>query len=439
MKVLVYTEQPSPRVAYACRVLLECMLGLQAEATNDWASFCAYSGPRLIYGNAPKPSSLPRLPAAPLLQQEGIQPQGIDICMHQSLPAAFFLPDVAEALLPFDLLSFTFYLCTRYEEYLPYTPDEHGRFPARASLAFQAGFLERPVLQEWAAVFLEQLRHYYPALPDRRPAYSFRPTYDIDMARAYRHRPFPVLLAGAAREVWNGAVHLLSDRLLTLAGQRPDPFDTFAYLQDRHQRYHHRPLYFLLLGDYGRYDKNLPAESPVMRQLITSLGTEGGLGLHPSYRSNGDPAQLSRECQRFSRLAGYPPQRSRQHFLKLRFPATYRALIGAGIQEDYTMGFADAVGFRAGLAVPYPWYDLEKEAECPLAIYPFQLMDGTLRQYMKLSPDEAIGKTRQLIDQVRSAGGYFLPLWHNSSFSAHHGWEGWDRVHEALLQYGQAD
>ncbi len=439
MKLLVYTQQPTTRVVYACRVLLECMLGWRAEVTNDWARFCAHSAPRFVYGDAPSATTLPRLPAATLLQQEGIQAQPLEIRLHENLPAAFFLPDKQEALLPFDLLSFTFYLCTRYEEYLPYVPDEHGRFPARASLAQRAGFLERPILQKWAAVLLAKLRHYYPALPDRRPPYTFRPTYDIDMARAYRHRPLTVLLGGAAREAWKGDAHLLKDRLLTLSGRQPDPFDTFAHLKAQHQQYNYQPIYFLLLGDYGRYDKNLPAESPVMRQLARSLGADGQLGLHPSYRSIGNPAQLRRECLRFGHLAGHPPQRSRQHFLKLHFPSTYRALIGAEIQEDYTMGFADAVGFRAGLSVPYPWYDLEEEAERPLTIYPFPLMDGTLRQYMKLSPEEAILKIRLLIDRVRSAGGCFLPLWHNSSFSAPHGWAGWGQVHDALLEYGQAD
>jgi hypothetical protein len=43
--------------------------------------------------------------------------------------------------LPFDPLAATFYLVSRYEEYLPFIPDEHGRFPAKQSFAFSNGFL----------------------------------------------------------------------------------------------------------------------------------------------------------------------------------------------------------------------------------------------------------------------------------------------------------
>jgi hypothetical protein len=145
---------------------------------------------------------------------------------------------------------------------------------------------------------------------------------------------------------------------------------------------------------------------------------------------------LQAEVEHYTRLTGQAPLRSRQHFLKLSFPATYRQLIQAGVQEDYTMGYADAPGFRAGLSVPYPWYDLEAEAEQPLLIYPFAVMDVTLQQYLQLPPGQAIEMLKSLIDTVRSTGGVFMPLWHNSSFAASHGWAGWAEVHEQLLRYG---
>lgn len=438
MKLLVYTAQPTPRVEYACRVLFKCILGLPVALTADWAAFLADSSPRLIYGRSPEASAIPRLPASPLLRETGVHPLSPKVETIRQLPAAFLCPAGTGTLLPFDLLSFTFFMASRYEEYLPFEADAHGRFPAKESLAYRYGFLQRPILQEWGLRLLDKLQQHYPNLPDARPAYQFRPTYDIDMAWAFRHRPLWLQGGGVLRDILRGKPKLVQARFHVLFGGAEDPFYTFNYLAALHGIYDLKPLYFLLLGDHGPYDKNLPPERKPMQALVAQLSEYADTGLHPSYRSNEKPEVLPLEAQRFERLTGQAPVRSRQHFLKLSFPNTYRRLIRAGIREDYTMGYAGAIGFRAGLSVPYPWYDLEAESEQPLSIYPFALMDVTLRQYLQLAPEAAIEVIQALVDKVRSTGGVFLPLWHNSSFAETHGWKGWDRVHEVLLQYGSS-
>jgi len=433
---MVYTAQPTPRTRYACRVLFESILGLEVEVTTNWPRFLSEDLPKITYGKSTESAALPWLPAARLLQETGIQHQTFEVQTYRQLPAACFVPGSDSALLPFDLLSFTFLLATRYEEYLPFHADAHGRFPATESLAHQHGFLQRPILQEWGKLLLDQLQRFFPGLPDNRPVYQFQPTYDIDMAWAYRHRPLWLQLAGFGKDILYGNRHLIKERLLVLFRQTTDPFYTFDRLDALHKAYGLSPIFFLLLGDYGPYDKNLPPDGQAMQTLIESLSQHNKTGLHPSYRSNGHPHLLQAEIQRYARLTGQHPLRSRQHFLKLSFPATYRQLIAAGIREDYTMGYADAIGFRAGLSVPFPWYDLEVESEQPLTLYPFVLMDVTLKQYLQLTPDQAIETLQSLIDKVRRTGGLFMPLWHNSSFADSHGWTGWDEVHRALLQYG---
>ncbi|MEQ8702720.1 MAG: polysaccharide deacetylase family protein [Phaeodactylibacter sp.] len=439
MKLLVYTAQPTKRASYACRVLFECILGMPVEMTNNWSRFLSADTLRMIYGRPPARSGLPWLPCVPLLRETGVHPIPYTVRDFDQRPAACFVPDSASALLPFDLLAFTFLLVTRYEEYLPFQSDQHGRFPATASLAHRYGFLHRPVLQEWGAELWKRLKAHYPTLPDHRPRYQFRPTYDVDMAWAYRYRPLWRQLAGLARDTLTGNTRLIRERIGVLRSKTNDPFYTFAELERLHREYDLHPIFFVLLGMHGPYDKNLPPEGQPMQALIADLARQADTGLHPSYRSNEHPEALQAEVQHFARLTGQPPLRSRQHFLKLSFPATYRQLIQAGIQEDYTMGYADATGFRAGLAVPYPWYDLEAESEQPLTLYPFVLMDVTLKQYLHLSSEGAIAEIRALVSQIKATGGLFIPLWHNSSFAKHHGWAGWDKVHETLLQYGKAE
>ena len=120
--------------------------------------------------------------------------------------------------------------------------------------------------------------------------------------------------------------------------------------------------------------------------------------------------------------------------MKLRFPETYRRLLAVGIQADWTMGYADETGFRASIATPFPWFDLEKNAETPLIIHSFQAMDVTLKHYLNLSPEAATERLRTLIRTTRDVGGTFTTLWHNDNLAETEDWKGWKVVYERLLK-----
>jgi hypothetical protein len=127
--------------------------------------------------------------------------------------------------------------------------------------------------------------------------------------------------------------------------------------------------------------------------------------------------------------------KSRQHFLKLDLPTTYRNLINLDIRDDYTMGYALLPGFRASICDPFPFYDLDLESETKLIIHPFTVMDGTLRDYMNLGIEEAISSIHKLIDEVKAVEGTFISLWHNESLSDQQRWKGWRNVYESMIRY----
>jgi hypothetical protein len=435
MVLQIYSPEINPRVRYAFKLLFDIVVRIPYRLTDEWRE----NAPPLLSYTASPPSKVSLwLPSSGFLQQPSRRPLSPQVFNHFGLPAFFAAPS-PDSLLPFDLPALAFYLASRYEEYQPFAADEHGRFPARASLAARNGFLKQPLIQQWGLRLAEKLQLQCPDLKVNKPQYQFRPTYDIDMAWAYQHRPLWLQAAGAGRDFMKGNWPLIRQRCRVLRRAEADPFDTFRYLQAQHEYYGLHPIYFFLLGDYSRYDKNITANHPALRSRLGQLAEHYDTGLHPSYRSNGQPAQLARECQRYAHITSQAPWRSRQHFLRLHLPDTYRALLREGIAEDYTMGFADDVGFRAGMALPFPWYDLECESERPLKIFPFPLMDGTLRNYLKLDPCSAKKIIAELIDATRDAGGQFLPLWHNSSFSALHGWGSWKEVYEELLAYASAN
>lgn len=345
-----------------------------------------------------------------------------------------FPVDHPASSLPFDPFSAAFYMLSRYEEYQSAETDEHGRFPASLSLAFRKGFLNIPVVNVWSERVAGLLRQKFPALQLRPTNYRFQPTVDIDLAYSYRYKGVVRTLGGFARDLlqkkWND-VRLRWDVLFR---QAHDPFDSFDDFRDIHQHAGVEPIYFVLFADYGQYDKNLPVNHPGFIELLRRLADEAIIGLHPSYYSATDASRLERELEALQTALNMEITRSRQHFLRLSLPQTYRNLIHAGIREDYTMGFADQPGFRAGVCTPFPFYDLELDAPTDLMIYPITFMDGTLKDYLQHNTEEALEKVRPLIGEVKKYGGVLVTLWHNETQGGQGRWKGWPLLYRKIVE-----
>ncbi len=436
MSLLIFAEAPSSRLAYTTDLLFRQLSGILCRITHNRDEFDAYEGPRLNYSRLPLATGN-ALWVAPcgLLTETGIQVQSCDFFMDGEIPALFPTP-VSGAHFSFDLFAATFFLVSRYEEYLPATRDGHERFSSGNSIAAQNGFLHRPVVNEWAILVVKALQALHPGLRGQPLPYRFQPTYDVDIAWAYGHRPFWHSLGAIGGDAARGRWGRLGNRIAVWRGKTEDPYFTFPYLEALHQRYQINPIFFFLLGNYGRLDPNIDANHPPFRQLIAEISDTHLAGIHPSYAASKDPDRLVAEIERLAQIIRRPILHSRQHFLRLRFPDTYRQLLNAGIREDYTLGYADQPGFRAGIAAPFYWYDLEREESTLLLLHPFQVMDVTLQQYLTLPPEAAVDVCRKLSDAVRATGGVFSTLWHNSSFSPFHGWDGWAAAYEKILNIG---
>jgi len=208
--------------------------------------------------------------------------------------------------------------------------------------------------------------------------------------------------------------------------------DTYDYIEKVIQNNKVETIFFFQLGNYGVFDKNIPLKKPLVN-LIKRLSKIGKIGIHPSYFSNTISHELTREITRLEQVLGENITLSRQHFLKLKFPETYENLIINDITIDYTMGFADQIGFRAGISVAYPFFNLLTNKQRPLMIQPFQCMDGTLKDYLKFSPDEAVEQVKKIKKTIQEVQGTFVSIFHNSSLTDVGEWKGWREVYEEKL------
>jgi hypothetical protein len=430
--LLIYTHKKTNRVKYILNLVFKDVLGIDFELTTDSDLFKKSSSPKLSYTNNPLCDEL-FFSSRNLLFETGISEQNISVFEYTNYNV-FFATGKASAL-PFDVFAASFYLVSRYEEYLPHIRDEHDRFIAEDSLAFKNGFLHKPVVNTWIQWIKVLLHAKYPTLVFAEKKYEFISTIDIDNAYAYREKGFTRSVGGYLKSLSDLSIKDVIERTRVLLGLEKDPYDTYDFQLDIIKKHKLKTIYFFLLGDYGVNDKNLPIESKKFQSLIKMLGDYAQIGIHPSYGSNSSKEQLKKEVERLSKVLHREITNSRQHFLKLTLPETYRNLIDLDITDDYTMGFASQVGFRASICSPFNFYDLDMELETKLKVHPFAIMEGTLKYYMKIHHEDALLKIKPLIDEVKAVNGQFISLWHNDTLNDQKQWQGWRAVYEEMVNY----
>jgi len=408
------------------------VLGMDAVTTSDKELFLKEEGPKFSYIAAKLGDEVNIIPSG-FLSEDRIREMKPAVGTWNGLKTIFPVPGKAD--LPFDLFAGVFYLMTRYEEYLPFKGDKYGRFPAEESIAFQNGFLEQAIIDRWVLKFFDILKGRYPELNTPDKNFRFIPTVDVDMPYEYLCKGTVRNLGGAIRSLLRGDFNKLKERLAVIRRKKQDPFDTF----DRIQEIHERPglITFFLTAGYGKYDKGIDPSLEEFKKIVNDVSLFSFIGIHPSWESNKKSGLFGQELDTLSRIAGKSIIRSRQHYLILDFPPTYQQLSAMGINEDYSMGYPSQTGFRAGTCTPFHFYDLQKEAETSIVIYPFQVMDRTLKDYMKLKPAQAINKINEIIGEIHAVNGTFISIWHNDTFSDAGEWQGWLEVYENLLRAAQ--
>ena len=226
----------------------------------------------------------------------------------------------------------------------------------------------------------------------------------------------------------------IKQRMAVLLRKEDDPYDTYDMQLQLQEANNLEVIYFILLADYGLNDKNISFTKRKFQLLIKRLSDFASIGIHPSYGSNSEYKRLSQEIGRLEGITKREVTKRRQHFLKLTLPETYNHLSDLGIKDDYTMGYASAVGFRASICSSFTFYNLDTESILPLTVHPFAVMDATLLYYLDLNPQEALKEINHLVKLVKDVNGTFISLWHNDTFSNFKQWEGWQSVYEEMVK-----
>lgn len=420
----IFVEQISERLIYTLDFVFK-ERGLNYTLTNDYHTFLESSNTKLNYSERYFEQVVQLVPSSLLFDEERMV-YGIHMDLFEQEECLTF----NEIL---DPLASIFYILSRMEEYTSTLEDEHGRFQAKNSVLNRFNWLEKVVCDRWAEAFLRFLNRNN-IISYKRKSFDvqIRPTFDIDNAYAYQLKSGLRRWLSTARDVVKRDTKRLNERLQVLKGTAGDPYDTYDYILTIADRGFQVNV-FWLLGDYAKYDKNVSFKDARHQRLIRKMDRQTTVGIHPSYKSNSYEFYLLTEKERLEMILSHSVEHSRQHFLKLKIPITYQTIMSMGIKNDYTMGYAESLGFRAGTARPFKWFDLSKNQVTDLTIHPFAYMDGTLNEYLKMTPVSAIKKIQFLFNEVQEFGGNFLFIWHNETIGDYGKWNGWKAVLEYTL------
>jgi hypothetical protein len=417
--LLVYSHKITPRLKYTFKHLGTRILGIPVGFTTSVEEFIAHDGLKMSYTRQPLGNEI-FVRSHELIFNQGLS--DVDINIQEWDQTIGFFPTNEKSSLPYDIFAASFYLLSRFEEYLPHVKDEYGRFTASESLAFKSGFLKQPVVDIWAYKLKTVLEAHYTGFEFPKKTYSIQPIIDVPMAYYFKQKGLLRSIGGILNDLIRFNFKQFSQRFLVLFGFKRDPYDTFKWIINKQKQTSFKFKVFFLIGDYSTYDKNINVNKKKFVSLIKSISDYCNVGLKVSYFAIDDMNILKMEKKKMESIVNYELEISRNSFSKINLPECYRNLIELEIKEDFTMGYLKELGFRAGTCTPFLFYDLDYEIQTPLLINSFHCIDyALLKKQSFLDKKEEL---QRLIYEVQKVNGTFTPVFHNYTFNDSERWKG---------------
>lgn len=401
--ILVITPQHSPRLKYVFDFITQCYPQITFTIETKSADLLSENGTIVIdYSQNHVNENAIFVKSCGLLFETEIKPiddkwNKNNECLQHFVNGGSF---------GFDIFSAMFHQLSRYEEYLPSPTDRYGRFDSKWSCVVKANMQLKPWVDIYVQRFFTHLKTIHESFVIPKKEWKTQATMDVDIAYEYLGRDFLRTVGGLARNIVRPKG--IFERLKVLLHLQSDPSFIFDRL---------KPIdiiYFIHVGGYGPLDKSCGLSKKEFQSFLQSLAPEK-VGLHPSFQSHLDLDDLLFEQDQLEEIADQSIHQSRQHFIKLILPETYDLLQNIGITKDYSMGWPDIPGFRAGTTHPHFFFNLKDNQQTRLELYPFAWMDAHFIYHNKI---DELRDTFYLIKELHQVyGGCFTPIFHNNHFS----------------------
>lgn len=409
--LLVYTQKNTHRINYVFKHIFVRILGIEIGFTSVIEDFISHEGPKLSYGKLPMGNEL-FIQSQGLLNQQGFE--SIEINVKDWGETKCFFTVGEKSALPFDIFAASFYLLSRYEEYLPYLKDEMGRFPASESLGYKEDFLHQPVVDIWAYKLKEVLISSFPSLEIPERSMYIHNLINAEEPFAYNHKGFFRSLAGYISDLSRFRIRNILQRTKVLLGIKPDPYHNFNWIIDVVKKSNTKLTVFFILGESIKFNEGINSRKKYFNRLIKIVADYREVGLIFSKDSLSDFTILKKEKIQMENITNRTLVSSINTNYLVELPDNYRNMVELEVEQDYTMVYEDTIGFRAGTCTPFLFYDLDYEILTPMIINSNAL---TSRSIYDKDPSDINKIIEDIYNSVKKVNGTFSMMFSNKDFS----------------------
>lgn len=403
MHLIIFSTLLTPRIKYIFNFIFKEILKAEVEFTGNKQYFLQSNKAKLSYGAAPLGDEI-FFKSTSLLFGSKVDEINIKTIPFDDYSAPF---PVEVSALPFDVFAASFFIVTRYEEYLHQKKSEED-FKASASLQRKWKILNRPIIDEWALILKSMIKKKYPDFKFHEKAFYHQPIINFtivpSLPRGFINRTKFVFSTVFKKE--NNFLRAKFDELTGVGAKNEIIINELnAKFAEKN-----KPLYFI---DFPLVPLKYIRKNGVSKNL---KGKPVGL-LRPCAS---DKEKLNQIKDGLTKLKKILPEQVTLISLQLeplKFPICYLNLLNAGITSDFSMGYPNFPGFRAGTCSPFNWYDLQLEKVTPLLINAYCLTDQQL-QYLPLTEARAV--VSRYLNAVTAVNGSFFTLWSLKSLSPNH-------------------
>ena len=321
----------------------------------------------------------------------------------------------------FDIIAATFFMLSRFEELHCNEKDEHCRFPFDKSFAYINGFLDRPIIDEYALIIQNWIKYLFPNWELPKNQFKFNISHDIDLL--YDKKIFTSnkqiirnikkhIISYDYRKVFQVIVKGFKYQFGIKVNKRYiNGIETLISLLEKSNL----KSTFYFMGAKKQYDQGYDIfEFKSLIKNITDRNHE--IGFHPGYHTMDDGKRMIEEKSKIDQALLKPTTKSRQHYLRFIVPNTYWLLFKCGIKYDSTLGYSKVNGFRAGTCYPFKPYDIKKDIVIPIIENPLVVMDKPLI-FNNITENKIRERFLFFAKICKTVGGHFNFLLHNNTIS----------------------
>lgn len=340
-----------------------------------------------------------------------------------------------------DLVASAYFMLSRYEEFVKKDcRDQYGRFLAKDSVVFQQGYGMRPLVDEWGRYIRNLLRENGCILGEEKKGFKkIFLTHDVDVPFMF-YRKEQVI-----KQLIKNIIHYgkkIKNPLKIYFNAEKDPLNTFDriiktdnWLKNQFHNNNVESIYFLIAAGSSKTKSYCNIQLKKFQELIFKLNNSGAtLGLHVSLEAGDNPSLIIDEIKRLKQYCLNSTTKSRHHFLRWIEPEHISQMEVAGITEDFSLGYADSIGFRVGTCKPYYFINPITKQISNIIIHPMQIMECSLDRpnYMGLKYEDALEYCKKVIEYTYRFNGELVLLFHNPIWSEDNYY---GKLYDTLLEY----